>query len=306
MERHEVTIHGRRVAFRTAGRLGASTTAVLIHGITQDSSTWTGIAPHLAADVHLVAIDLPGHGDSENPPGDHSMGAYASMVRDLLFTLDLHRATVIGHSMGGGVALQFAYQFPESVERLVLIDAGGLGPEVSPLLRAASLPGADLVLRFLASDRGLRLLGSVSDLAHRVRVARGADLEQVRHGISKMTDADKRHAFLRTVQGTIGLTGQRVSANDKLYLAQHLPTLLLWGARDRVIPLAHATEAHQAIPGSRLRVLRDAGHFPHVDDPSQVAEHILDFLATTEPGQVAREHWGDILRGAGTDERDTA
>lgn len=304
MEQQEIAIHGRTVAYRSAGTRGPA--AVLIHGMTQDASTWDHVGPLLAEHLRLIAVDLPGHGRSESPQGDHSLGAYASTVRDLLFTLDEPRATVIGHSLGGGVALQFAYQFPEMVDRLVLIDAGGLGPEVSPFLRAASLPGADPVVALLATDRALRAMDSLSRALQRFGLARGADLLEARRGLQKLSDAEARRAFLRTVQATIGLTGQRVSASDKLYLAEHVPTLLIWGARDRIIPLAHATDAHQAIPGSRLRVLRDAGHFPHVDEPVRVAEFIADFVRTTEPGGVPRERWGDVIRrGSGTS-RDSA
>lgn len=300
MERREATIHGRRVAYRTAGDDDAPV-LLLIHGITQDASTWEPLAEVLADDARLIAVDLPGHGDSESPPGDHSLGAYASTVRDLMLALEQDHATVVGHSLGGGVALQFAYQFPEMVDRIVLVDSGGLGPEVSPLLRAASLPGADPVIALLSSDTVQDLAASVSRALTRLGLRAGTDLAEVWRGISKLADPGARRSFLRTVRATIGLGGQRVSASDKLYLAGHVPTLLIWGAQDRVIPLSHATTAHDAIPGSHLKVLRDAGHFPHLDDPVTVAAHIGRFVDTTEPAALPREQWGAIVRNGGAD-----
>lgn len=304
MQRHEITMHGRCVAYRTAGDDGPA--LILVHGITQDSSTWEPIAGPLAEHARLIVIDLPGHGDSESPPGDHSMGAYASTVRDLLFAVEEPTATVVGHSLGGGVALQFAYQFPEMLDRLVLIDSGGLGPEVSPLLRAATLPGADAVLALLSTDAVKDAATSVSRALKRLGLRAGTELEEVWRGVDNLADPKARHAFLRTVRTAIGIAGQRVSAHGKLYLAEHVPTLLLWGARDRIIPLTHATTAHEAIPGSRLRVLRDAGHFPHVDDPETVARHISDFLAATDPADVPREQWAAILREGRPEERDAS
>ncbi|MDX1621285.1 MAG: alpha/beta fold hydrolase [Nitriliruptorales bacterium] len=293
MQIHEASIHGRRVVYRTAGDDGP--VLVLIHGITQDSTTWEQLARHVDG-LRLIAIDLPGHGKSENPPGDHSMGAYASTVRDLMILLGHGSGTLVGHSLGGGIALQFAYQFPEMVDRLVLIDSGGLGVEVSPLLRAASLPGADPVIALLSTDAVKQVAASVSKGLQRLGLRLGTDLAEVWRGLDNLADPTQRHAFLRTVRGAIGLGGQRISASDKLYLAEHVPTLLIWGARDRIIPLTHATDAHEAIPGSTLRVLRDAGHFPHLEAPRTVADHIEEFVENTEPAAVPREEWGQLLK----------
>lgn len=297
MEIRDVTLHGRRLCYRVAGEDGPA--VMLIHGITQDSSTWEGLARHLAPAARLVAIDLPGHGNSENPPGDHSLGAYASIVRDLLLALEEPSATVVGHSLGGGVALQTAYQFPELVDRLVLVDSGGLGPEVSPLLRAASLPGADPVIALLSTETVKNGAAAISRGLRKLGLRIGTDLAEVWRGIDGLSDPDARRAFLLTVRATVGVAGQRISASDRLYLAEHVPTLLIWGARDRIIPLSHATDAHEQIPGSRLRVLREAGHFPHLDDPEKVAQHIAEFIAETEPASLPREEWGRILRSTG-------
>lgn len=300
MEQRSVRIHGRELAYRTGGEEGPL--AVLIHGITQDASTWERMAPLLAERARVVALDLPGHGNSEPPPGDHSMGAYASTVRDLLFALGESSATIVGHSLGGGVALQFAYQFPECTERLVLIDSGGLGPEVSPLLRAASLPGADPVIALLSTDSVKNAMAGVARGLQRLGLQLGTDLESARRGFDNLADPEARRSFLRTVRTSVGLSGQLVSASDRLYLAEHVPTLIVWGARDRIIPLAHATDAHAAIPGSRLKVVRGAGHFPHVDAPGDVAAAIVELLAQTEPATLHRGRWGELLDVSATGE----
>ena len=294
MDRHEVAIHGHRIAYRLAGDEGP--TLLCIHGITQDSTTWEHVGPALAGVARVIAVDLPGHGDSDNPPGDHSLGAYASTCRDLLFALGDTSATIVGHSLGGGVALQFAYQFPELVDRLVLLDSGGLGTEVSPLLRAAALPGADPVVRLLATPLVHRALVRGGEAMERFGLRAGADLEEVAQGLRNLSDPAARHAFLRTVRATIGVRGQRVSARDKLYLAEHIPTLLLWGAEDRIIPVEHGRATHEAIPDSRFETLPGVGHFPQLDAPREVAARIRRFLEETQPARVPRERWGDLLR----------
>src|SRR5918994_5042911 len=146
----EIELHGHRVAYRCAG---SGPAVVLVHGMTSTSATWERVMPYLATRFTVIAPDLIGHGESAKPRGDYSLGAYASGVRDLMVTLGHESATFVGHSLGGGVAMQLAYQFPERYERLVLVDSGGLGREVSPMLRPATLPGAELVLPVLADRR---------------------------------------------------------------------------------------------------------------------------------------------------------
>lgn len=294
MELREVVIHGHRVAYRTAGDAGP--TLLLVHGITQDSTTWQDVGRHLSDVGRVIAIDLPGHGDSDNPPGDHSLGAYASSCRDLLFALGASTATLVGHSLGGGVVLQFAYQFPGIADRLVLLNSGGLGTEVSPLLRAAALPGADPVISLLARPAVHRAIMRGGRALERIGLRAGSDLEEVAQGLRNLSNPAARHAFLRTVRATIGVRGQRVSAEDKLYLAAHVPTLLLWGTEDRIIPVEHGRATHEAIPDSQFHALDGVGHFPHLDAPEVVASRIRQFVASTEPSTVDLERWAEILR----------
>jgi pimeloyl-ACP methyl ester carboxylesterase len=263
--------------------VGAGPAVLLVHGITSSSRTWRTVMPALAEHYDVIAPDLLGHGRSAKPRGDYSLGAYASGLRDLLVALDVPRATVVGHSLGGGVAMQFAYQFPERVERLALVDSGGLGSEVSLVLRAATLPGAEYVLPLLASSplRGASALaGSVLG---RVGLRASADVKGMAEGFESLGDASARKAFVHTARSVIDPSGQRVDATDRLYLAEHVPSLIVWGDHDRMIPVKHGREAHALMPNSRFEVFEGAGHFPFNDDPARFAALLHDFISTTEP-----------------------
>ena len=291
----EVVLHGHRVRFH---RSGGGPLLVLLHGIASTADTWAPVATGLAANHTVLAPDLLGHGSSAKPRGDYSLGAYASGVRDLITALGYERATVVGHSLGGGIAMQFAYQFPERVERLVLISSGGLGREVHPILRASTLPGSEIVLALLGR-RWLRTTGgAVGATLGRLGLRAGEDLAGVAAGIASLGDADARGAFVHTARAAIDPGGQRVSATDRLYLAAHLPTLIVWGERDPIIPAAHGEAAHAAIPGSRLEIFAGAGHFPHREQPVRFVSLVEDFVRSTEPAAMAEADWNGLLRGS--------
>jgi pimeloyl-ACP methyl ester carboxylesterase len=272
---------------------------VLIHGITSSSATWERVMPYLARHFTVIAPDLAGHGESDKPRGDYSLGAHATSVRDLMLVLGHERASIVGHSLGGGIAMQFSYQFPEMCERLVLVDSGGLGREVSLLLRAATLPGSDLVLPLLAATRLLDAGARVGGLLDRLGLRFGTDIEQMAHGHSTLSDADSRAAFLHTLRSVVDVGGQRVNASNRLYLAQHMPFQLIWGERDSIIPVAHGLAAHEALPGSRLEVLEHSGHFPQLDEPERFLEIVLDFIEETEPATIDIARWREHI-DAGT------
>jgi pimeloyl-ACP methyl ester carboxylesterase len=244
----------------------------------------------------VIAPDLLGHGASAKPRGDYSLGAYASGIRDLLAVLGHDRVSVVGHSLGGGVAMQFAYQFPERCERLVLVSSGGLGREVNGVLRAAALPGSEWVLPLLCHARVRKTVDAVARFCGGVGLRAAPDLDEMWRGFSSLADEDGRQAFIHTLRTIVDVRGQRVSANDRLYLAAHVPTMLVWGARDRMIPVAHAHDAHAAMPGSRLEIFADAGHFPHRDAPRRFVEVLLDFLDSTTPARVDETEWRTLLR----------
>ncbi len=293
---HEIVLHGHRVFYRSAG---SGPVLVLVHGITSTSATWANVLPYLAERFTVIAPDLLGHGESAKPRGDYSLGAYASGIRDLLIALGYERATFVGHSLGGGVAMQLAYQFPEHCERLVLVASGGLGREITPLLRAASLPGAELVLPLLADERLMGAGRVVGRMLGRVGLRVHTDLGEVLRGHASLADGEARAAFLHTLRTIVDPLGQRVDASDRLYLAEAIPFLLIWGERDPIIPVAHARAAHELVPGSRLEVFPGAGHFPHLDDPLRFVRVLLDFIDTSEPAQVDAGRLGKLLRGGG-------
>jgi pimeloyl-ACP methyl ester carboxylesterase len=237
----------------------------------------------------LLAPDLLGHGRSAKPRGDYSLGAYAAGLRDLTVALGIKASTVVGHSLGGGIALQFAYQFPERSERLVLVSSGGLGREVHLLLRAATLPGSELVLPLISNDRVRDAGTAVSGFLGRLGLRAGPDIAEFARGYATLADGDSRRAFLHTLRAVIDHGGQRVNASDRLYLAEDMPSLIVWGRRDPIIPVRHSGAAHRGMPGSRLEIFDSAGHFPQLGEPDRFADVLAEFVDTTEPAEADAE-----------------
>jgi pimeloyl-ACP methyl ester carboxylesterase len=289
----QTTLHGHRVRYRIGGE---GPVILLIHGITGSSAQWETTMELLESDFTVIAPDLLGHGESAKPRGDYSLGAYASGLRDLLAWLEVPAATVVGHSLGGGIAMQFAYQFPERCERLGLVNSGGLGREVNIVLRAAALPGAELVLPLIAANWSRSVGVAVSDALGRLGLRLGSDIAEMGRGYASLIDGEARSAFLHTLRAVIEPGGQRVSAVDRLYLAEELPSLILWGERDPLIPVKHAYTAHEAMPGSRLEIFSDAGHFPQLEEPIRFAGVLADFMAQTEPARIDEALMGQRLR----------
>jgi len=283
---HHVTVHGHRVAYRTGGE---GPVVLLVHGMAGSSDMWRPTIPLLSPHVTYVAPDLPGHGRSDKPKGDYSLGAQASFLRDLLVALGHERATVVGQSLGGGITLQFAYQYPERCERLALVCAGGLGQEVNPLLRALTLPGAELVLPIAFQPIYRNVVDGVVGLMRRVGLQPTPVAMETWRSYCSLIEPETRRAFLSTLTAVVDVSGQRVSAHDRLYLASALPTLIVWGDADPIIPVAHAHETHAAIPGSRLEIFEGAGHYPHCEDPVRFAEVLLDFIDTTAAARLTHE-----------------
>ena len=265
-------VHGYERAYRMAGRGPA---LLFLHGIGDDSSTWLDLLASLSADFTVIAPDLLGHGSSAKPRADYSVAAYACGMRDLLTTLDVDRVTVVGHSLGGGVAMQFAYQFPERCERLVLVGSGGVGAGVHPLLRLAAAPGAGLVLPLLGTPPAVAALRGFAGL---LRVIDDADLDYVLTRYVRLLEPSTRSAFLRTLRSVVDWRGQVVNMLDRCYLTEGIPTLLVWGTEDRVVPSGHALRAHRAMPGSRLVLFEGAGHFPHLEQPDRFASVLEAFV----------------------------
>ena len=295
-----VTIHGHRRAYALGGReIGTAPTLLLLHGLACDRHTWDPVWERLGERYTLLAPDLLGHGESDKPRGDYSLGGYANGMRDLLTVLGIDRVTVVGHSFGGGVAMQFAYQYPERTERLLLVDPGGLGPEVTVLIRALSLPGYDLTLRMLtlplvrqANVTGLRILKSLG-----LRETR--DFDEVARILTCLRDRDTRYATHQLVSGVVDWRGQIVTMRDRAYLTEAMPMCVVWGADDQVIPAKHATEVSALAPRARVVVMADAGHFPHKDHPDDFVDTVDDFVAGTVPATYSRARMRRLLKAGG-------
>jgi pimeloyl-ACP methyl ester carboxylesterase len=287
-----IDLHGHEVSYRMAGE---GPTIVLVHGLALSSTTWRYVMPALAERYRVVAPDLLGHGKSGKPRGDYSLGAFASGIRDLLVALDIQQATFVGHSLGGGIAMQLAYQFPERCDRLVLVAAGGLGKEVNSWLRAVSLPGAEYVLPVILTPWIRQRAEWVGGIFRRLGWQPNPSLDQVWSSYTALGDRSAQQAFVHTVRGVIDLAGQRVSAHDRLYLAASIPTLIVWGEDDRVIPVAHAHQTHESIPGSKIAVLPEAGHFLPFEQPEWFTEVLLDFLDTFQPARIEHDEFRQAL-----------
>ena len=300
-----VTVHGHRRAYALGGRdVGTAPVLLLLHGLGCDRHTWDPVWDRLAEHYTLLAPDLLGHGESDKPRGDYSPGGYANGMRDLLTVLGIDKATVVGHSFGGAVAMQFAYQFPERTERLALVDPGGLGTEVSALIRMLGLPGYDLVLRALTLP-GVRQVNvtALRALSHlsRVGVRDLRDLDEVAAILDSFQDPGKRYAVHKLVTGVIDWRGQNVTMRDRAYLTEALPLCIVWGADDRVLPRTHADTARELAPLAQVTVMEDSGHFPHKDHPEQFVDLIDGFMGSTAPATYSRAKWRRLLKNGGPD-----
>ena len=277
----ELGIHGNLVRYAEAGAGPARPVVVLVHGIASRASQWEQVMAVLGETCHVIAPDLLGHGESAKPRGDYSLGAHACGIRDLLAGLGHDRVSLVGHSLGGGIAMQFAFQFPERVERLALVCSGGLGREVSIFLRAATLPGAELVLPLLAGSWVRQGAGKIGGLLAKVGVPVPKGLAECLVGFGSLSDRGAREAFVHTARSVLDPSGQRVDARDRLYLAADLPLFVVWGRKDAIIPVAHGEELARAVPGTTLEIFEQSGHFPHLTEPDRLGQVLAGWVART-------------------------
>ncbi len=288
-----VTIHGHRRAYVKAG---SGPALLLLHGLGCDHTTWEPVIGPLSRDFTVIAPDLLGHGLSDKPRADYSVGGYANGMRDLLTVLGVDRATVVGHSLGGGVAMQFAYQFPERTERLMLVAPGGLGPEVTRLIRAITVPGFHQALALLTAP-GVRHVGAAG---LRALAASGLpatrDLDEVADIYESFRDPRARAAIRHVVRAAVDLRGQVITMVDRAYLTEAMPMCVVWGRQDHVIPVSHATNAARVAPSARIEIIDDAGHFPHKDHPQRFVRALTDFVRQTEPATHHRGRWRALLK----------
>lgn len=271
-------LHGERVAYRDEG---SGEVLLLIHGMAGSSDAWRELIPRLSKHYRVVAPDMLGHGQTAKPRGDYSLGAFAVSLRDLLDELGIAQATIVGHSLGGGVAMQFLYQHPDYCERLILISSGGLGTDVGFILRLLSAPGAEFVLPVIAPTPVLKVGNKIGSWFTSAGM-KNPRASEIWRAYSSFSDRPTRDAFLRTLRSVVDYRGQAVSAINRLHVRSELPTLAIWGEDDQIIPVEHGHAAMAARPGGRLEVLPGVGHFAHVEAPNEVAEIIDDFMRSTK------------------------
>ena len=272
----KVVLHSHDLSYVDSG---SGPVVLFIHGILGSQRQWTHLVDKMDNDHRVVVPDLFGHGESAKPLGDYSLSAHAATMRDLLDHLGIERVTLVGHSLGGGIAMQFFYLFPERVDRLVLVASGGLGREVNLVLRSATLPGAAQVLSVLASAPVLSRVEAIGRGAAKVGWRPGADISAIWRGFSSLGDRESRRAFLATTRAVIDIGGQSISAHDYLDTAPPPRTLIVWGSKDRMIPASHALSVEGEIPDCRVVLFKGAGHFPHLDDPDRFARLLREFIA---------------------------
>lgn len=297
------TVHGYRRAFRIAG---SGPAILLLHGIGDNSSTWDPVIARLARTHTVIAPDLLGHGLSDKPRADYSVAAFANGMRDLLVVLGIPKVTVVGHSLGGGVAMQFCYQFPRFAERLVLVAAGGVTREVNPALRLVTLPGAPALLQTLRVPGVLPALRALSGTLSTMESAPGlparlspkqlmTDHEDLLRVLSDLAQPGSQAAFVRTLRAVVDWRGQSITMVDRAHLTQWLPMLIVWGSKDTVIPVHHAQIAGAAIPHAQVEIYSGAGHFPFHDDPDRFVDDVLTFIASTDPVDFDPVSWRELM-----------
>nr|WP_227467517.1 alpha/beta fold hydrolase [Nocardioides lijunqiniae] len=269
---------------------------LLLHGLGCDHTTWEPVISTLAKRYTVIAPDLLGHGQSDKPRADYSLGGYANGMRDLLTVLGVDKVTVVGHSFGGGVAMQFAYQFPERTERMVLVASGGLGPEVSTFIRAITTPGYHQLMGVLTLP-GVRHVGLAG-----MRALDGTgwkltrDLREVAEIYDSFKDPAARAAIRHVVRAVVDWEGQIVTMADRAYLTDAMPMCVVWGRDDKVIPVRHASNAAALAPKARVEVIPNAGHFPHKDHPERFAKVLHEFIRSSQPASYSRAKWRGLLR----------
>ncbi len=280
-DRTITTLHGHNVAYVDAP--GDGTPVVLVHGVGSHADTWVDIPARVAdRGRRAIAVDLIGHGQSALGNGDFSLGANASTIRDLLDQLGIERVHLAGHSLGGGVSMQFAYQYPHRVASLTLVSSGGLGRDVAFALRAAAVPGAGIVLGSTLRPGTVRTVARIGDRLHKWGWRSAQLSPRVIDKLNQLGDRQQSHAFLSTLRSVVGHDGQRVSALDKLKAVDPERVMIIWGGRDSIMPQQHGRDAHELLPGSRFVVIDDAGHHAHSHDPARFAELLIEHLAEVD------------------------
>ncbi len=275
--RSSVLAGGHSLAYREAGPADGPV-VVLLHGLASDADTWDKAIDLLAErGLRVLAVDLLGHGASDKPDTDYLLVDFAESLAGFLDALDIPSATLCGHSFGGAIAMFFGTRYPERVDRVVLVSAGGLGREVHPLLRAAALRVAPAVLRVATGPRLRRVYAHPG--LHRALRLTPDNVANLRRAARALGTPEGQAAFFASVRGVIAPSGQRTASEEMRAFAEKVPMLLVWSEDDPVIPLAHArAHAERAKPYSRLVIFPSRGHEPHRRNAERFATEVADFI----------------------------
>ncbi len=279
LTRHFVMLGDTRISYV---RGGSGPIVVLLHGLGACSYAWRYTLPVLTQHYTVYAFDLLGCGESDKPHVEYTVERLAATVTEGMETLDLRDVALIGHSLGGGVALQVYTNIPERITRVVLVDSGGMGRQVHWLLRMSTLPGAQGVLGALSHPRFRVAAASRAMEQRRLRRLQvSTEEQQILTVLDRLRDPGARYAFLSILRNVADLGGQRQSALDHLGDI-HVPVLLIWGARDRTIPIEHGLHAASIIPSAHLEVLDRCFHRPQIEAPAEFNDLVLRFLHAEE------------------------
>ena len=295
--RHEVeylTIHGHRRAFV---RTGSGPALLLLHGLGADHTTWDRVIDQLARRYTVVAPDLLGHGESAKPRADYTLGGYANGMRDLLTVLGIDKVTLVGHSFGGGVAMQFAYQFPERTERLMLVGSGGLGPEVTPVIRAITTPGFEHFMGPLTLP-GVRHVAAAA--MRGAQAHRDQGVPRLRRGRGDLRDVPASTTPARPSRTSRGPSSTGAARSSPWPTARTSPRRCrcassgarTTGSSRPPTPRWPPTLA----PGARVEVIANAGHFPHKDHPERFVRIVNDFVRKSQPATYSRARFRSLLK----------
>lgn len=281
---------GHRLCYLDAGPIDGEP-IVLLHGLMSDSSTWDpAIGPLAEHGLRVIAPDLIGHGKSDKPRVRYGLDFFATSVSELLTALGIPRATVAGHSLGGAIAVYFARFHTAQLYRLVLVSSGGLGREVHPILRAATVPGASHILRAMVNERTAPMYRAPR-LHRSLRLRPEAVVNLSRMGRALVTP-DGRSAFFTAARSVMYPLGQRGSMLDMGFLTPDVPTLIVWSEKDPIIPVSHAYAAHHQVPGSTLALLPGSSHEPHRRHAQRFADLVAGFIRDTgviAPGEISAD-----------------
>ena len=262
---------------------GEGPAVLLVHGLGSSLITWDrNMGPLAEAGYRVIAVDLPGHGDSDKPRDlSYDPGAAPTFLKSFLAAVGVERATVVGNSAGGLLVAMFALAHPEFVDKVVLVSSGGLGPEVSWFLRLLSVPVLGEVLYQPRLDRN-------NDIVKRMFYNPPSFLDDLLPEIQRVRNLPgSRYAAIQSIRSSINLLGLRKERNILHDLKQlTAPLMIIWGQEDIIIPASHADLVLQELPRSVVHILSECGHWPHMEKFDEFNAHLLRFLLDSASHQT--------------------